>query len=72
MKRQAIYKGPALLLGTKNCIHLDHPSQRSRVEELSIAKELRINEQIRVPQVRLLRGDEQLGIVADQVVGFTG
>ena len=34
-----------------------------QVEELSIAKELRINEQIRVPQVRLLRGEEQLGIV---------
>ncbi len=32
----------------------------------SIAKELRINEQIRVPQVRLLRGDEQLGIVSIQ------
>ena len=32
----------------------------------SIAKELRINEQIRVPQVRLLRGDEQLGIVPIQ------
>ena len=32
-------------------------------EECSIAKELRINEQIRIPQVRLIRDDEQLGIV---------
>lgn len=30
----------------------------------SIAKELRINEQIRVPQVRVIRGDEQLGIMS--------
>jgi translation initiation factor IF-3 len=29
----------------------------------SIAKELRINEQIRVPQVRVIRGEEQLGIM---------
>jgi translation initiation factor IF-3 len=29
----------------------------------SIAKELRINEQIRIPQVRVIRGEEQLGIL---------
>ena len=33
------------------------------MRDSSIARELRINEQIRVPQVRVIRGDEQLGIL---------
>jgi translation initiation factor IF-3 len=37
-----------------------------RSEGFSIARELRINEQIRVPQVRVIRGDEQIGIMSAQ------
>jgi len=33
------------------------------VEVCPIAKDLRLNEQIRIPQVRVIRGDEQLGIM---------
>jgi translation initiation factor IF-3 len=33
-------------------------------EGASIAKDLRLNEEIRVPQVRVIKGDEQLGIMA--------
>ena len=44
------------------------PPQRrgAEAEECAIAKELRINEQIRIPQVRLIRDDEQLGVVPTQ------